>query len=72
MTISAWLHDIASVTDYNFYEEHHIHGARIAGDMLRNLDYPKEKIELVQKCILNHRGSKLIEKSSILLKALIL
>lgn len=64
VTMAAWIHDIASVTDYNFYEEHHIHGARIAGDILSEFDYPKEKIELVQSCILNHRGSKLLEKSS--------
>jgi uncharacterized protein len=64
VTIGAWLHDIASVTDYSLYEEHHIHGAKIAGDMLEHLNYPKEKIEQVQKCILNHRGSKLMEKSS--------
>lgn len=64
VTIAAWLHDIASVTDYNFYEEHHIHGAKIAGDILSDFNYPKEKIELVQRCILNHRGSKLLEKSS--------
>lgn len=25
--ISAWLHDVASITDYNLYEDHHIHGA---------------------------------------------
>lgn len=29
VTISAWLHDIASITDYKFYKDHHIHGARI-------------------------------------------
>lgn len=28
------------------------------------MDYPAEKIELVQKCVLNHRGSKLRHKSS--------
>lgn len=64
VTIAAWLHDIASVTDYELYEDHHIHGARIAGEVLSNLNYPKEKIELVQKCVLNHRGSKLLEKTS--------
>lgn len=64
VTIGAWLHDIASITDYKFYEEHHIHGARIAEDILSKFDYPKDKIEKVQKCILNHRGSKLIEKGS--------
>lgn len=25
--IAAWLHDIASITDYSLYEMHHIHGA---------------------------------------------
>ena len=45
--IAAWLHDIASITDYNLYELHHIHGARIS---------------LVQKCIRNHRGSIRSEK----------
>ncbi len=28
--IIAWLHDIASITDYKLYEEHHIHGTKIA------------------------------------------
>ena len=55
--ISAWLHDIASITDYNLYEEHHIHGAMIAEDILNEFHYDKDKIELVKKCILNHRGS---------------
>ena len=55
--ISAWLHDIASITDYNLYEEHHIHGAKIAEEILKNLNYDTYKIELVKSCILNHRGS---------------
>ena len=48
--IAAWLHDIASVTDYALYAEHHIHGAEITA--------------LVQRCILNHRGSRRMEKHS--------
>lgn len=28
--ISALFHDIASITDYKLYEEHHMHGAKIA------------------------------------------
>ena len=55
--ISAWLHDIASITDYKLYEEHHIHGAKIASEILNEFEYDKDKIELVKKCILNHRGS---------------
>ena len=63
--IAAWLHDVASVTDYSLYEDHHIYGAQIAQDILSDLHYDEEKLSLIQKCIQNHRGSKSIEKSSI-------
>lgn len=63
VTIAAWLHDIASITDYSLYDEHHIHGARMAGEILGSFDY--DKTELVKKCVLNHRGSKPNEKRSI-------
>lgn len=62
--IAAWLHDIASITDYSLYKMHHIHGAETAGEILRNFDYDPEKIKLVQECIKNHRGSVLNKKSS--------
>lgn len=62
--IAAWLHDIASITDYSLYEEHHIHGAEMAEKILNGFDYDKKKIKLVKKCILNHRGSKPAEKQS--------
>lgn len=55
--IAAWLHDIASVTDYALYEDHHLHGAKIAYDILSKLEYEESKIKQVQHCILNHRGS---------------
>ena len=64
VTIAAWLHDAASITDYALYENHHIYGAEMAGDFLREFGYDKTKLELVQKCILNHRGSKVMEKQS--------
>ena len=63
--IAAWLHDIASITSYDLYKEHHIHGARIAKELLDVMGYPAEKTALVEKCVLNHRGSELKEKSSI-------
>ena len=62
VTLAALLHDIASVTDEKYYEDHHIIGAQIAEELLTNLNYPKERIELIKKCILNHRGSRLLEK----------
>lgn len=62
--IAAWLHDVASITDYNLYEDHHIHGANMAKEILEKLDYDEEKIVKVQACVLNHRGSILGERLS--------
>lgn len=64
VAIAALLHDIASVTNKDFTEEHHIIGATIAEELLVKEKYPKEKIELIQKCIFNHRGSKLMDKNT--------
>ena len=63
--IAAWLHDIASVTDYALYKDHHIHGAEIAYDLLTKLEYDESKIVLVQNCIVNHRGSVQRNRNSI-------
>lgn len=57
VVIAAWLHDIASITDYKLYKEHHIYGAKIAEEILKELNYEEEKINLVKECIKNHRGS---------------
>jgi uncharacterized protein len=61
--IAAWLHDIGSIIHGR--EDHHITGAKIAEEKLIELQYPAEKIELVKKCILNHRGSQQNGSSSI-------
>lgn len=63
--IASWLHDIASVTDYRLYENHHIYGAEIAYDILTKLDYDGSKIPLIQACIKNHRGSICLDRNSI-------
>lgn len=63
--IAAWLHDIASVTDYSLYEDHHLHGEKMAYDILKQWNYDEEKIVQVKACIRNHRGSVCNEKSSI-------
>lgn len=57
VTIAAWLHDIASITDYSLYEMHHICGAEIAEELLTKFNYEQDKIDLVKECIKNHRGS---------------
>ena len=64
VALAALLHDIASVTDVIYTEEHHIIGAQIAEELLLKENYPKEKIELIKICILNHRGSRLVEKNT--------
>ena len=61
--IAAWLHDIGSIIHGR--EDHHITGAKIAEEKLKELQYPAEKIELVKKCILNHRSSQQNGRSSL-------
>lgn len=65
VVIAAWLHDIASVTDYALYENHHIHGAEMACEILSKLSYDESKILIVQNCIRNHRGSVFIDKNNL-------
>lgn len=64
VALAALLHDVASVTNKEFTEEHHIIGAQIAQDLLSKYDISKNRIELIKKCILNHRGSRLVEKTT--------
>ncbi len=54
--IASWLHDIGSIIHGR--EDHHITGSEIAEEKLKEFGYPQEKIDLVKKCIFNHRGSK--------------
>jgi uncharacterized protein len=63
VVIAAWLHDIGSIIYGR--ENHHITGAEIAENKLQELGYPSEKIELVKKCILNHRGSQKNNRDSL-------
>lgn len=63
ISIAAWLHDIGSIM--NGRKDHHITGAEIAENKLKELNYPSEKISLIKKCILNHRGSQQNNRESI-------
>lgn len=56
ISLAAWLHDVGSIIFGR--ENHHLTGAQIAEKKLRELNYSEDKISLVKKCILNHRGSK--------------
>ena len=61
--IAAWLHDIGSIIHGR--KDHHITGSEIAEEFLQQHNYPKDKIELVKKCIFHHRGSQNLERYSI-------
>lgn len=55
--IAALLHDYAGIADSANRENHHIAGAAEAGKLLSGYGFPKERIGMVKKCILNHRSS---------------
>jgi uncharacterized protein len=61
--IAGWLHDIGSIIQGR--ENHHETGAKVAVEYLTKLKYPEGKIELVERCILGHRGSQNIERTSL-------
>lgn len=52
--LAAYLHDVTKITEGNEY--HHITGAEYAREFLEERNFPKEKTDLVCKCIINHRG----------------
>lgn len=58
--LACWLHDIARARGLEPGEEnmHHVSGAKRAEEILRNLNYPKDKINKITRCILTHRGAK--------------
>lgn len=64
VSLAALLHDIASVTNKDYTEEHHLIGAEIAEQLLQKYNLTQEQITLIKKCILNHRGSRLMTKNS--------
>jgi uncharacterized protein len=55
--IAALLHDYAGIKDSSMTKEHHTHGAVEAERILHELGYPEDKIQLVKECIITHRGS---------------
>ncbi len=61
--IAAWLHDIKKLTGEK--EDHHIHGAEEAETILKELNYPLEKIEKVKECILTHSSDERYPPQSI-------
>lgn len=58
LKLSALLHDI-SMTDRTLDRaKHNEYGAEIAEHLLKQYNYPNDKIALVKKCILNHSSKR--------------
>lgn len=53
---AAWLHDIKKLRGEK--EEHHVHGAEEAREILQKLKYPNKKIQQITYCILTHSSDK--------------
>ena len=73
LELSALLHDI-SMTDMTLdRSRHNEFGADIAEQLLRESNYPEDKVQLVKKCILNHskkrREYRTTEEEQILVDA---
>jgi uncharacterized protein len=68
--LSAYLHDYASLLDKKNAPQHHLVGARLAGEILTKLGLPQEKIAAVKDCIISHRGSVKMKKKTIEAKIL--
>ena len=62
--IAALLHDYAGVKDSSMYKEHHIYGAIEAEKILKEFNYPEARINKIKDCIMEHRGSVTLEKTT--------
>lgn len=54
--LGALLHDISMPAEYGDRSEHHIYSAQMADDLLSALGYPRDRLERVKSCVLNHPG----------------
>lgn len=58
MELSALLHDIAMTDSTLDRTKHNEYGSEIAEKLLRENNYPEDKVQFVKKCILNHSGER--------------
>lgn len=58
LELSALLHDIAMTDRSLDRSKHNEYGSVIAEQLLRENNYPEDKVQLVKKCILNHSSKR--------------
>jgi len=56
--LAALLHDVSLIAGDGTREEHHITGAETAENILQKQGYPQARIDMVKKCVYNHRSSQ--------------
>lgn len=56
--LGALLHDIALLEKVGTKADHHENGKVLAEQILREYDYPEDKMQRVLGCVLHHRSSK--------------
>lgn len=52
--LAAYLHDFPVVMDKSQFGQHEAKGVEIADKLLKQFNYPADKLERVKRCILNH------------------
>lgn len=52
--LAAYLHDFSFVIDHTDFKQHEAKGMAIAEKLLKQFNYPQDKLEKVKLCILNH------------------
>jgi uncharacterized protein len=62
--VAALFHDYAELIDFSNRDRHHILGAELVDKILTEDGYPREFVEKVKLCIINHRGSVVKDKFS--------
>ena len=58
LELSALLHDIAMADRTLDRSKHNEYGSEIAEQLLRENNYPEDKVQFVKKCILNHSSKR--------------
>lgn len=58
LELSALLHDIAMTDKSLDRSKHNEYGSEMAETLLRENNYPEDKIQFVKKCILNHSSKR--------------
>jgi len=68
--LAGLFHDYSCLLDKKYVDKHEEHSGKFAQEILSNLNYPQEKIEIIKDAIYCHRGSKNRPKKTLEAKCL--